>query len=41
ASNLSMCTLKEKVSEGTLVANFISPILRIFLHNASVHPEYR
>ncbi|KAG9291287.1 hypothetical protein G9A89_021789 [Geosiphon pyriformis] len=38
ASNLSVRTLKEKISEGTLVANFISPILRIFLHNASVHP---
>ncbi|CAG8478033.1 5627_t:CDS:10 [Paraglomus brasilianum] len=37
AVNLPVRQLKEKTSEGTLVANFISPILRMFFHNASCH----
>ncbi|CAG8737181.1 3307_t:CDS:2, partial [Ambispora leptoticha] len=30
--------LKEIISEGTLVANIISPILRIFFHDSYIHP---
>ncbi|CAI2192000.1 4936_t:CDS:2 [Funneliformis geosporum] len=31
-------SLKEKTSEGTLVANLISPVLRIFFHDAYIYP---
>jgi hypothetical protein len=30
--------LNDLISEGTLTANIISPILRSFFHNASLHP---
>jgi len=31
-------SLKEKISEGTLLANLISPVLRIFFHDAYIYP---
>lgn len=38
ADNIPIHLSKEKISEGTLVANIISPILRVFFHDASIHP---
>ncbi|CAG8531212.1 2192_t:CDS:10 [Ambispora leptoticha] len=38
ASNIPIHSSKEKISEGTLIANIISPVLRIFFHDVSVHP---
>jgi len=31
-------SLREKISEGTLIANLISPVLRIFFHDSYIHP---
>ena len=36
--NIPVKPLKDLLSEGTLTANIISPVLRSFFHDASVHP---
>jgi len=38
SSNIPVKRLKETISEGTLIANIISPILRVFFHNATIYP---
>ncbi|CAG8470525.1 514_t:CDS:10 [Acaulospora morrowiae] len=38
ASNIPIHLSKEKISEGTLISNIISPVLRIFFHDVSVYP---
>ncbi|CAI2186061.1 1680_t:CDS:2, partial [Funneliformis geosporum] len=36
--NIPVKLLKDLLSEGTLTANIISPVLRSFFHDASIHP---
>ncbi|CAG8752176.1 287_t:CDS:2, partial [Racocetra persica] len=36
--NIPIKPLKDLLSEGTLTVNIISPVLRSFLHDASIHP---
>ncbi|CAG8709470.1 24295_t:CDS:2 [Cetraspora pellucida] len=36
--NISVKPLEDLLSEGTLTANIISPVLRSFFHDASIHP---
>ncbi|CAG8630829.1 421_t:CDS:2, partial [Paraglomus occultum] len=36
--NIPVKPLKDHLSEGTLTANIISPVLRSFFHDASIHP---
>ncbi|CAG8525117.1 10442_t:CDS:2, partial [Acaulospora colombiana] len=36
--NIPVKPFKDHLSEGTLTANIISPVLRFFFHDASIHP---
>ena len=38
ANNIPVLPLNEKISEGTLVSNLISSVLRAFFHDTAIHP---